>query len=188
MGAGDFGFGGPRAEPCQERVLLLLASLEVVEQSKAAGIIEANDSTVVEPQHHMVVRCVRQSGAAGRDSPGHAEMQQQKSVRIELDQDVLPAPAQRPKLCAVEPCGKGRRKRPTQIRPAQLGVQDAAAAHLECETAPDSLDLRQFGHRSSMPEEVQISGSWRGSNWRILSPPILHGYFPSPSASKTQPT
>src|ERR1700724_1258358 len=98
----------------------------------------------------MVVRCVRQSGAARRDPPRHAEMQQQKSVRIELDQDVFPAPAERADACAVEPRGKGRRKRPPQVRPAQLSVQNAAAAHLQGKTAPDRLDLRQFGHRFSL--------------------------------------
>ncbi len=43
---------------------------------------------------------------------------------------------------AIEPRGKGRRKRPPQIRPAQFGLQNPAAAHLQRETAPDGLDLR----------------------------------------------
>ena len=94
-------------------MLFLLAALNVVEQPEAAGIVEADDGTVVEPQHDMVVRCVRQSGGARRDPPGHAEMQQQKPIRIELDQDVFPAPAERADPCAIEPRGQGGRKRPS---------------------------------------------------------------------------
>src|SRR5205085_8518032 len=54
IGAVEFGFERLRAEPRQERVLFLLAALDVVEQPEAAGIVEADDGTVVEPQHDMV--------------------------------------------------------------------------------------------------------------------------------------
>ena len=94
----------------------------------------------------MVVGRVRQSRAAGRNPARHAEMEQQQPVRIELDQDVFSPPAERADLRAVEPSGEGRGKRSPQIRPAQLGLQNAAPAHLQCETAPDRLDLRQFWH------------------------------------------
>ena len=128
----------------------------------------------------MVVRRVRQCGAARRDPPGHAEMQQQKSVRIQLDQDVFPAPAERADARAVEARGKGGRKRPPQIGPAQLRLHDAAAAHLQGEPAPDRLDLRQFGHRSSNAEEVQMeAAAYNGSNWRIVAWAILYGYLPA---------
>ena len=103
IGAPEFGFERLRAQPCQERVLLLLAPLDIVEQPETAGIVEANDGTVVEPQHHMIVWCVRQPCDTCRDPPGHAEMEQQKSVRIELDQDVLSAPAERTDTGAIEP-------------------------------------------------------------------------------------
>jgi len=58
-------------------------------------------------------------------------MQQQHAVRVQLDQDVLSAAAEGTDLRAVEPLGERRRKRPTQIKPAQLRPHDPASADLQ---------------------------------------------------------
>src|SRR5215472_12685795 len=158
----------------------LLAAFEVIEQPETARVVEADDGAVVESQDDMVVRCVRQICRAGRDPSGHAEMEQQEPVRVELDQNVFSAPAERADACAVELRGERGWKRSPQIRPAQLGMQNAATAHFKREAAPDRLDLRQFGHGASMPEEVRVRGSYGGSNWRIMAYAILDGYFPAP--------
>ena len=76
-------------------------------------------------------------------------MQQQHAVRVQLDQDVLSAAAEGTDLRAVEPLGERRRKRPTQIKPAQLRPHDPASADLQRQAAADSLDFGQLGHRSA---------------------------------------
>ena len=49
----------------------------------------------------------------------------------------------------VQSLGECRRKRPSQIGSPQLRPHDPPSANPQCQTAPDSLDLRQFGHRSA---------------------------------------
>ena len=137
--------------------------LHIIDQTEAAGVVEADDGAVVERQHHMVVRRSGMSALADGDAPRHAEMQQQQSVRVELDQDVFAAPAERADAGAVEPLGEHRRKRPAQIGPAQLGPHDAAAGHPQREAAPDRFDFGQFGHRAprSMCNSASYSGAMR---------------------------
>ena len=53
-----------RAEPGKERVLRRLAALQIVDQAKAAGVVEADDGSIVEGQDDMVVRGRRQRCAA----------------------------------------------------------------------------------------------------------------------------
>src|SRR6516165_10224601 len=97
----------------------------------------------------MVVRSRRQPRMAGGDAAGHAEMEQQQTVRIELDQDVLATAAERADQRTVQSCSEGRWKWPPQIGPAQLRSQDPASADPQRQAAPDRLDLRELGHRSA---------------------------------------
>src|SRR6516162_6723669 len=105
----------------------------------------------------MVVRSDGQRGAAGGDAARHAEMKQQQTVRIELDQDVFAAAAERADQRAVQSRGKGRRKWPPQIGPAQLRSQDPASADLQRQAAPDSLDLREAGDRRAVARATPAS-------------------------------
>ena len=95
VGTIEFSFERLRAEPGQQRVLCRLVALYIVEQTEATCVVEANNGAVVEPQHHVVVRGVGQGCATRGHSAGHAEVEQQQAIRIELDQDVLPAAAER---------------------------------------------------------------------------------------------
>ena len=103
-----------------------LAAAQVVDQTKAARIVEADDGAIVEGQHDVVVPGCGQCPGAGGYAPGHTEMEQQETVRVELDQDVLAAAAECADPSALEASSKLRRKRPPQIRPTQLRLHYSA--------------------------------------------------------------
>src|SRR5207302_3415421 len=65
------------------------------------------------------------------------------------DEDVFAAPPKSADQRAIQPLGQHRRERPSQIRAAQFGLDDAAAGHAARQTATDRLDFRQFRHRQS---------------------------------------
>src|SRR6516162_944213 len=111
-------------------MLRRIATLDIIEQTKPARVIETDYSAVIERQHDVVVGCVRQVPVACRNAAGHAEVKEQQSVRIELDEDVFPAAADLADPCSVEARRERRRKRPAQIGPAQFRAYDAPSVHL----------------------------------------------------------
>src|SRR6516164_286576 len=116
----------------------------------------------------MVVRSGRQRRMAGGDAPGHAEMEQQQTVCIELDQDVLATAAECADQRTVQSRTEGRWKWPPQIGPAQLRSQDPASADPQRQTAPDRLDLGQLGHHSANYRMPGIAAPWRAPRQRAI--------------------
>ena len=95
----------------------------------------------------MVVRLRPAISASGGGDPArHAEMQQQHAAVVELDQDVLAAPAELADAGAVEPLGEigGNGRRRSGRR--NSARDDAAAAHAQREAAADGLDFGKLGH------------------------------------------
>src|SRR6516162_7977202 len=123
----------------------------------------------------MVMRSGGPRGTAGGDATGHAEMEQQQTVRIELDQDVLATAAERADQRAVQSRSKGWWERPPQIGPAQLRPQDPASADPQRQAAPDSLDLRQLGHRSHNYRTPRIGAPRRARRQRAIFLPDGRG-------------
>jgi len=96
VGTIEFSFEWLRAEPGQQRVLCRLAALDIVEQTEATvRRLKANNGC-----RHRASETTWSCGASGKacaargHSAGHAEVEQQQAIRIELDQDVLPPAAE----------------------------------------------------------------------------------------------
>ena len=103
---------------------------------------------------------------------GIAEMQQQEPRLIELNQDVFAASGEAADARTIEPLGQHRREWAAQIRPAQFGPDDAAAAHPERQAAPDRLDFRQFRHRvvARVGFATDAAPSWRANTAAAILP------------------
>jgi hypothetical protein len=73
-------------------------------------------------------------------------MQEQGSVVVQFDQDVLAAPLEFADRRSGQPPRQHRWKRTAQILPAQFGDDDVPAGHLERQTAAHGFDFGKFGH------------------------------------------
>lgn len=113
VGGIEFRLERLRAQPRQQRVRRLSATLHIVEQAKPARIVKADDGSVVEGEHDVVMLGVGQGSAACGNPAGHPEVKKQQSIRIEFDQDVLSAPAEPTDLRAFEAGGERGGKRPS---------------------------------------------------------------------------
>jgi demethylmenaquinone methyltransferase / 2-methoxy-6-polyprenyl-1,4-benzoquinol methylase len=160
-----------RSQHGQERVPGRLATPQIVDRTEAARIVEADEGAIVELDQHMVVRPGRERSGAGGDAARHAEVQQQQTVGVQLDQDVFAAAVERADPRAVEPGREIRRKRPAQIAAAQQGANDATAADPCREAAPHRFDFRQFGHLP--PPFLRLGHHGAGAATRVSSCPMI---------------
>ena len=136
-------------EPREPRVRLELARRAQIEHAEAARVDEPQPRAVVEAEGQMLVRAGRQ--AVEQQAAGHAEMEQEGPIIVEVRQDVLgpaPDPLHPPPDQALgQPFGQ----REAQVRPPLLERGDPPAGQTRGQRPDDGLDFRQLGHGPTIP-------------------------------------
>ena len=114
----------------------------VVDDALAA--LDGEDDMVV-----LVGRLVR-AGRHDHHAAGHAEVADQHLAVLEVDEQILGAPPQGGDAAAHHACRKTNGKGNTQVGPALLQRDDAAAFEHGLKAAPHGFDFGQFGHAGKL--------------------------------------
>ena len=102
----------------------------------------------------------RRSGASVPQRPRHPEVNQESASRLEPNDQILAATADRRDTLALEAArDRSRIVGPRQPRIRHLDALEAPPFEQRCELAPDGLDLGQLGHGDTLVVRLPLLAS-----------------------------
>jgi len=114
--------------------------------AEAARITETQAPAIVQHDIDVVVRARRRIAIQHAQAAGHAQMQQ-RAATVDVQQQVLRAPANVGDAGAVQTSRHGIRNRPAQIMPAQHHLAHRPPQQMRRNAAPGGFYLGKLRHR-----------------------------------------
>lgn len=119
----------------------------------ASRVVSFDDDVVVFLQHGLAVcgaamlfRLVGSDIPVDRNAPAHAQMDHQRFIAVEVDEQVLGSPPKSLNAPVVEPLAKPWWERNAQVAASRLRASDDMALQNRRKSPPDSLDFGKLGH------------------------------------------
>ena len=118
--------------------------------AELADVAEAQLAAVRELQDEPDVRIVGRVGRDHEQLAGHLEVDRERGVARQLDDELLGAPADRQDGPSGDAVGeRDRVVRAQRARPRAAGADDRRAHEARAQVARDGLDLGKFRHRAA---------------------------------------
>jgi len=121
-----------------------LVMIQALDGAEAAGVVEDEGFPVVESKAHRRVgarRAVRRTPGSGEETSGHAEVDRDHALPVELKQDVLAATSDLDDAAAAHPAGEPVSSLSKHVGVQHLSSADGATDHGGPEPTHDRLRL-----------------------------------------------